>query len=55
MAHFKVPGLSIAVIKNGKLAWAKGYGIANSETKKNVNTDTLFQAGSISKPVAALA
>jgi len=55
MKHFKVPGLSVAVIKDGKIAWAKGYGIANKKTNQDVNINTLFQAGSISKPVAALA
>ncbi len=55
MKKFNVPGLSIAVVREGKLRWAKGYGIANSETGTKVNERTLFQAGSISKPVAALA
>ncbi|MBW3467009.1 serine hydrolase domain-containing protein [Arthrospiribacter ruber] len=56
MDHYKVPGLSIAVIKAGKLRWAKGYGIANNLDHKKVavTPNTLFQAGSISKPVAAL-
>jgi len=53
MKQLNVPGLSIAVIHNGKIDWAKGYGIANGTRK--VDTNTLFQAGSISKPVAALA
>ncbi len=54
MAHYNVPGISIAVIKDGKLSWAKGYGIANSQIDSKVNINTLFQAGSISKPIAAL-
>lgn len=54
MAHYKVPGVSIAVARDGKLAWAKGYGIANINLATRVTTETLFQAGSISKPVAAL-
>jgi len=53
MGQSNVPGLSVAVIHNGKIDWAKGYGIANGTT--NVVANTLFQAGSISKPVAALA
>jgi len=48
-----VPGLSIAVVHNGKIDWAKGYGMAIGTTP--VDANTLFQAGSISKPVAALA
>jgi CubicO group peptidase (beta-lactamase class C family) len=55
MEFYKVPGLSIAVVKDGKLHWAKGYGIANSLTQQPVDENTLFQAASISKPLAALA
>ncbi len=55
MEHYKVPGVSIAVVKNGKIRWAKGYGIANINDSSEVKTNTLFQAGSISKPIAALA
>ena len=54
MAYYKVPGVSIAVVENGKLKWAKGYGYANTKTKTKIDANTLFQAGSISKPVAAL-
>lgn len=55
MEHFKVPGVSIAVVRNGEIRWAKGYGIANTNDSSEVTVNTLFQAGSISKPVAALA
>jgi len=54
MEHYKVPGVSIALVEDGKIKWAKGYGIANTDTKTNVDANTIFQAGSISKPVAAL-
>jgi CubicO group peptidase (beta-lactamase class C family) len=54
MAALKVPGVSIAVMRDGKVEWAKGYGVKGASGAA-VNTDTLFQAGSISKPVAALA
>jgi CubicO group peptidase (beta-lactamase class C family) len=54
MEHYKVPGISLAVIEKGKIKWAKGYGYANTETGTKVDTNTLFQAGSISKPLAAL-
>ena len=37
-----VPGLSIAVLKNGEIIWAIGFGIANSNTKRPVNEHTLF-------------
>ncbi len=55
MKHYRVPGVSVAVVKDGEIRWAKGYGIANTRTKAPVETETLFQAGSISKPIAALA
>ena len=55
MKHYKVPGVSIAVIRNGKIDWAKGYGFADREANRPVDANTLFQAASISKPVAALA
>lgn len=53
MKFYKVPGVSIAVIDNGVIAWARGYGVREAGTEKPVTTDTLFQAASISKPVAA--
>lgn len=55
MKHYNVPGLSIAVIKDSKIIWSKGYGYADIESKKPVSSKTLFQAGSISKPVTAYA
>jgi len=55
MAFYNVPGVSIAVINNGKLEWAKGYGVLEAGTTRPVTTETRFQAASISKPVAAMA
>ena len=53
MKFYKVPGLSVAVIKDFKVAWAKAYGVKDLQTKEPVTTETLFQAGSISKSVNA--
>src|SRR5215472_13154725 len=53
MELFKVPGLSVAVIDNYKIAWAKAYGVTAIGGAEPVTMKTLFQAGSISKPVAA--
>jgi CubicO group peptidase (beta-lactamase class C family) len=54
MAALHVLGVSIAVIHNGKIEWAKGFGVAAAGGPP-VTPETLFQAGSISKPVAAMA
>jgi CubicO group peptidase (beta-lactamase class C family) len=55
MAHYQVPGVSLAIVEGGRMVWAKGYGVADAETLEPVTTQTLFQAASISKPVAAMA
>ncbi len=54
MKNYKVPGVSVAVIKDFKIDWAKAYGVKDIETNEPVTETTLFQAGSISKPVAAM-
>ena len=55
MHRFHVPGVSIAVVRDFKLDWAKAYGVADVETDRPVETITTFQAASISKPVTAMA
>ncbi|HYP28834.1 MAG TPA: serine hydrolase [Blastocatellia bacterium] len=54
MRHYKVPGVSVAVINDFKVEWVKTYGVKDVETNEPVTETTLFQAGSISKPVAAM-
>jgi CubicO group peptidase (beta-lactamase class C family) len=54
MKFYHVNGLSIAVIKDYKIEWAKGYGWADSAERRPVTTSTLFQAGSISKSLNAV-
>jgi CubicO group peptidase (beta-lactamase class C family) len=54
MAALHVPGISIAVIHDGKIEWARGFGVARIGGDP-VTADTLFQAASISKPVTAMA
>ena len=55
MKYYKVPGVSIAVINHGVIEWARGYGIEETDTTQSITDDSLFQAGSISKPLAAMA
>src|SRR5436190_2802504 len=55
MERFHVPGVSVAVIRDFEIHWAKGYGAADVESGARVDADALFQAASISKPVTAMA
>jgi CubicO group peptidase (beta-lactamase class C family) len=54
MEFYEVPGVSIAVINNGAIEWAKGYGVREAGSDSPVDVATLFQAASISKSVSAL-
>jgi CubicO group peptidase (beta-lactamase class C family) len=55
MRHYHTPAVSIAVIHDHRLWWAKAWGVASTTSGKPAGTDTLFQAASISKMVTALA
>jgi CubicO group peptidase (beta-lactamase class C family) len=55
MLQYNVPGMSVAFIDHGKIAWTRVYGVSDTATRTAVTTDTMFQAASISKPVSALA
>jgi len=55
MKLFHTPGISIAVIQDFKVQWAKGYGLADVKAGRAVDEHTMFQAASISKPVTAMA
>lgn len=54
MAHYKVPGVGVAVIDGGRIDWSRGFGVT-ADGGAPVTAGTLFQAASISKPVAAMA
>jgi CubicO group peptidase (beta-lactamase class C family) len=54
MLELHVPGVSIAFFENGHVVWAKAYGYADVANKRLLTTDTLLQAGSISKPLSAI-
>ncbi len=55
MDDYNVPGLSIAVMKNGKLVFAKGYGQADKSNGNLVSPNSLFRVASVSKPITAAA
>lgn len=55
LAEHDVPGASIAVVRQGRVAWARGFGVADVRTGAPVTPGTRFQVASVSKPVAALA
>ena len=51
MEHYGIPGVSIAVINNGKIQWAKGYGVMDKVSKAPVTKQTIFQT--VSQPLTA--
>lgn len=55
MKKMKIPAVSIAVINDGKIEWTKAYGVLSANAAQKANALTRFQAGSVSKPVAAFA
>jgi CubicO group peptidase (beta-lactamase class C family) len=55
MARFHTPGVSIAVVNNNQIEWARGFGVKEWGKSAPVTERTLFEAGSISKPIFALA
>jgi CubicO group peptidase (beta-lactamase class C family) len=54
MARCSIPGVGVAVIAGGRFVWAGGFGVRSADRGEAVGVETMFQAGSISKPVAAL-
>lgn len=55
MEHFKVPGISIAVINENKIVWTGGFGKLKAGSHEPITESTLFQAASLSKPLTATA
>ncbi|HEX2081229.1 MAG TPA: serine hydrolase domain-containing protein, partial [Longimicrobium sp.] len=50
-----VPGLAIATVEGGRLAWARGFGVVDGAGSAAVGAGTVFEAASLSKPVIAYA
>tara|TARA_R100000027_G_scaffold43940_1_gene33040 strand:- start:4309 stop:5823 length:1515 start_codon:yes stop_codon:yes gene_type:complete len=55
LQEFHSPGASVAIVKDGEILMAKGYGIADTDTGATVNKETLFQLASVSKTFTAAA
>lgn len=55
MQKQKIPGVSLAVIRDGQIVYAKGYGYANVEHQIPVKPETIFQSGSVGKQFTAMA
>ncbi|GAB2592583.1 serine hydrolase domain-containing protein [Spirosoma areae] len=55
MDSARIPGLSIAIIRNNKLAYSNGYGLTKADSTQRVTASTIFEAASLSKPVFAYA
>ncbi|MGD1093533.1 MAG: serine hydrolase domain-containing protein [Bryobacteraceae bacterium] len=55
MIGSNVPGLSIAVIEHGEIAWERGFGVKNTASGEKVDPNTVFEAASLSKPIFAYA
>ncbi len=53
LAYFDIPGASLALIKGGELIYHQVYGVKNKHSQEPVDQTTLFEAGSITKPVFA--
>jgi len=54
MDEWKIPGVALAVVKDGKVIYAKGYGFRDVDQKLPVTPDTLFAIGSITKSFTSL-
>ena len=52
---YEIPGVSLAIIENGKVSYHNTYGVVNTYTQKPVTSETIFEAASITKPVFAFA
>ncbi len=55
MKSQRIPGLSLIVVRDGKIDYVKGYGYSNLEHKVPVKPETIFQAGSVGKQFTAFA
>ncbi|HEX9149943.1 MAG TPA: serine hydrolase [Thermoanaerobaculia bacterium] len=55
MREAEVPGVSVALIRDGRVAWSRAFGVKNVETRAAMDEKTVFESASLSKPVFAYA
>jgi len=55
LAEHKIPGASLAIVKDGQLIYARGFGWADRDAKEKVEPESLFRIASVSKPITAVA
>jgi CubicO group peptidase (beta-lactamase class C family) len=55
LADWQIPGISVCIVKNGKVVVMKGYGVKDLDTKEKVDENTLFMIGSNTKAFTATA
>ncbi|MAF09092.1 serine hydrolase [Candidatus Poribacteria bacterium] len=53
LAERRVPGASVALIQGARVSWSRGYGVKRKDGRERVDTSTVFEAGSLTKPVFA--
>lgn len=53
MNEAHIPGLQIAVIRDGKISWHRGFGVKNATSREPVTDETIFEAASLTKPFFA--
>lgn len=53
--RFKIPAISIALVRGDAVLWSEGFGLANVAQKRAATPDTLYRAGSLAKPLTAIA
>jgi CubicO group peptidase (beta-lactamase class C family) len=51
--QLRIPGMSAAIVENGEIVWARGFGVANAESELTATADTPFHLASLTKPFAA--
>lgn len=55
LKKYSIPGISIALVKDGRLVFAKGYGVIDKSTGEATGPNTLFRVASVSKPITSIA